>query len=94
MIKIMSQDENAMYDIDRNNIFVCGNQVLISDKTNIYEAKAALLGAYESEGEAKEMLQRILNTLVQARQVNEYFYIIKMPPKGKEEKNETKNDKV
>ena len=93
MLKIISQDGKEMYDLERNNIFVCGNKVLISDKVNIYESKAALLGMYNNEEEAEHNLMRIIETLVKIPNIDSNFFCIRMMPKA-EEKEEQNNVEI
>lgn len=84
MIKLLSQDGEGVYDIERNNFFICGNKVLISDKVNIYDGKAACLGIYNDEQEAKEVLMKLLEIIATVHNIDNTFYCAKMPPKREE----------
>lgn len=89
MLKIMSQDGESVYDVERANFFLCGNKILISDKVNIYEGKAACLGIYNDEQEAKDVFFKILSTFTVIYNAEKGFYCAQMPEKenreGKEE---------
>lgn len=79
MLKILSQDEKEVFDVEKTNMFVCGNKILISDKVNIYESKAALLGMYNDEEEAQDVLFTILETFTATKNLDSNFYCAKMP---------------
>lgn len=79
MIKILSQDKEAVYDFEENNVFVCGNKILISDKVNIYEGKAACLGIYNNEEEAKYIFLKTIETLTKLENIEDKFYCLGMP---------------
>ena len=89
MIKIISQDGKELYDLGRNNIFVCGPKVLISNEINIYQGKAALLGIYNDEEEAQEAFSEMIE---RALLLNSYGELncVKMPKAREEEKGEEK----
>lgn len=90
MIKILSQDGKELYDLGRNNIFVCGQKVLISNEINIYQGKAALLGIYNDEEEAMEAFSEIIE---RALLLNPYGELscVKMPNAREKEKGEENN---
>ena len=90
MIKILSQDGKTLYDLGNNNIFVCGQKILISNEINIYQGKAALLGFYNDEEEAQNVLYDILERLMFIYQTGN-FNCIRMPKAGEEEKGEEKD---
>lgn len=90
MIKILSQDGKELYDLGRNNIFVCGPKVLISNEINIYQGKAALLGIYNDEEEAMEAFTEILEKAMFSKPFND-FDCIRMPKAREEEKGEENN---
>jgi hypothetical protein len=104
MLKILNQDKTEVFDVERTNIFVCGNKILISDKVNIYEGKAACLGIYNDGQEAKDVFFKILSTFTVIYNAEKGFYCAQMPEKenreGKEETNggeqgkARENDKV
>ena len=79
MIKIVSQDGKEMFDLERSNLFVCGNKILISDKVNIYESKAALLGLYNDEKEAEDVLVKIIEMFSKIPNVDSNFLCVRMP---------------
>lgn len=90
MIKILSQDGKELYDFGRNNIFVCGQKILISDEINIYQGKAALLGIYNDEEEAMEAFSEMIR---RAFFLNSYGELncVKMPNAREKEKGEENN---
>lgn len=79
MIKLISQDGKELFDLDKNNLFVCGNKILISDKVNIYESKAALLGLYNDEQEAENTMIKIIETFAKIPNVDSNFLCVRMP---------------
>ena len=89
MLKILSQDGKTLYDLGNNNIFVCGQKILISNEINIYQGKAALLGFYNDEEEAQNVLYDILERLLIIYQAGS-FDCIRMP-KAREEEGEKEN---
>lgn len=90
MIKILSQDGKELYDFGRNNIFVCGQKILISDEINIYQGKAALLGIYNDEEEAMEAFSEMIG---RALLLNSYGELncVKMPKAREKEEGEENN---
>ena len=92
MIKIISQDEKEVFDLERNNVFVCGNKILLSDKVNVYEGKAALLGIYNDEEEAFKVFKEMLKTLTdRAVRISDTFYYLQVPPKEEREEENAEN---
>lgn len=90
MLKILSQDGKELYDFERNNIFVCGQKVLISDEINIYQGKAALLGIYNDEEEAIEAFSEIIERALLLNSDGE-LNCVKMPNAREKEKGEENN---
>ena len=90
MIKILSQDGKTLYDLGNNNIFVCGQKILISNEINIYQGKAALLGFYNDEEEAQNVLCDILERLLIVYQAGS-FDCITMPKAREKEEGEEKD---
>ena len=90
MIKILSQTGKELYDLGRNNIFVCGPKVLISDEINIYQGKAALLGIYNDEEEAMEAFSEIIERALLLNSDGE-LNCVKMPNAREKEKGEENN---
>ena len=90
MIKILSQDGKELYDLGRNNIFVCGPKILISNEINIYQGKAALLGIYNDEEEAQDALIEILEKAMFSKPFNE-LDCIRMPKAREKEEGEKNN---
>ena len=88
MLKIMSQDGESVYDVERANLFVCGNKILISNEVNVYQGKAACLGIYKNEEKAKEVLELMLSTFTTTKGLNSNFYCAKMPEEHKEKGEE------
>lgn len=91
MLKILNQDKTEVFDVERTNIFVCGNKILISDKVNIYEGKAACLGIYNDEQEAQDILFRIIETFAAIKNLESNFYCIRMPQKREQKQEEVAN---
>lgn len=91
MLKIMSQDGESVYDVERANLFLCGNKILISNEVNVYQGKAACLGIYKDKEEAKEVLELMLSTFTATKGLNSNFYCAKMPEEYKEEEGEENN---
>ena len=90
MIKILSQTGRELYDLGRNNIFVCGQKVLISDEINIYQGKAALLGIYNDEEEAMEAFSDMIERALLLSSYGE-LNCVKMPQARGKEKGEENN---
>lgn len=90
MIKILSQTGKELYDLGRNNIFVCGPKVLISDEINIYQGKAALLGIYNDEEEAMEAFSEMIEMALLLNSYGE-LNCVKMPNAREKEKGEENN---
>ena len=90
MLKILSQDGKELYDFERNNIFVCGQKVLISNEINIYQGKAALLGIYNDEEEAMEAFSEMIRRAFFLNSHGE-LNCVKMPNAREKEKGEENN---
>ena len=90
MIKILSQDGKELYDFGRNNIFVCGPKVLISNEINIYQGKAALLGIYNDEEEALDAFVEVIEKAMFSKPYSE-LDIIRMPQAREKEEGEKNN---
>lgn len=90
MIKILSQTGRELYDLCRNNIFVCGQKVLISDEINIYQGKAALLGIYNDEEEALDAFVEVIEKAMFLKPYGE-LDIIRMPQAREKEEGEKNN---
>lgn len=90
MLKILSQDGKELYDFGRNNIFVCGPKVLISNEINIYQGKAALLGIYNDEEEAMEAFSEMIERALILSSHGE-LNCVKMPNAREKEKGEENN---
>lgn len=90
MIKILSQTGRELYDLGRNNIFVCGQKVLISDEINIYQGKAALLGIYNDEEEAINAFVELIEKAIFSKPYGE-LDIIRMPQAREKEEGEKNN---
>ena len=88
ILKILNQEGTELFDLEKNNLFVCGNKILISNETNIYQGKAALLGLYNDEEEAKEVFSKIIDNLMYIIPYGPMF-CFKMPkPKEKQQEDE------
>ena len=90
MLKILSQDGKELYDFERNNIFVCGQKILISDEINIYQGKAALSGLYNDEEEAMEAFLEMIRRAFFLNSHGE-LNCVKMPNAREKEKGEENN---
>ena len=90
MIKILSQDGKELYDLGRNNIFVCGPKVLISNEINIYQGKAALLGIYNDEEEAMEAFSDMIERALLLSSYGE-LNCVKMPQARENKEREKEN---
>ena len=90
MIKILSQDRRELYDFERNNIFVCGQKILISDEINIYQGKAACLGIYNDEQEALDAFVEVVEQAMFFKTYGDFKYI-KMPQARENKEGEKEN---
>lgn len=71
-----------MFDLDHNSVFAVDDIIFISDKVNIYEGKAAVLGKYNDNEECKSVLLDIVSCEIKENKV----YL--MPKKEEREENE------
>ena len=90
MIKILSQTGRELYDLGRNNIFVCGQKILISDEINIYQGKAALLGIYNDEKETLDAFLEVMQKAMFSNHSGE-LNIIGMPQARENKEREKEN---
>ena len=76
-MRILSQSGKEIFNLENCSLFVREETIYISDKVDLYNGRAAILGKYNTPEEAQDILLAILS-----RQGNYYI----MP--NKEENNE------
>lgn len=76
-MRILSQNGKEIFNLENCNLFLREETIYISDKVDLYNGRAAILGKYNTPEEAQEILLEIFS-----RQGNCYI----MP--NKEENNE------